>query len=347
MNRKTFAVALAVFGTCVHPLFAKPGATATPTVDAPRPEDEASQRFQKGVRLFRERSFDAALAEFTRAYEIAPDYRVLYNLAQVQAERGDYVAAVTYFHKYLKEGAGAIDAARGADVRAEIVQLEGRIARVTLTTNVPGAEVIIDGESAGELTATAVSVNSGIRRVSLRKPGYKTEEQKVTLTGGEERELRFELLPESSTTRPSEVPGSPRKSESKPEQAQASRPDRPANTGFWVSLVVTGLATGGAVTFGVLTHSAKQDFESELDRFPGDASRIDDARSRLKTDALLTDGFAALAALGLGSTIYFAVTGSPTPETTGTIQKPLRSSNLRPSLDVGQGRASIALSAQF
>src|ERR1043166_1717810 len=51
----------------------------------------ARQQFAHGVELYRAGAYDAALAAFTRAYELAPTYRILYNLAQVQAQRQDYV----------------------------------------------------------------------------------------------------------------------------------------------------------------------------------------------------------------------------------------------------------------
>ena len=38
---------------------------------------EAGARFDRGVQLYRERSFEAALAEFLRAYEVAPNFAVL------------------------------------------------------------------------------------------------------------------------------------------------------------------------------------------------------------------------------------------------------------------------------
>ena len=45
------------------------------------------------------------LAEFMRAYELLPNYRVLYNIGQVQLERHDYVAALHAFDDYLEQGA--------------------------------------------------------------------------------------------------------------------------------------------------------------------------------------------------------------------------------------------------
>src|SRR5512145_1254691 len=82
-----FGVALLVFvgfGATANLAAARPGASNPQSSESGSAVEEASQRFQRAVKLYRERSFDAALAEFNRAYELSPDYRVLYNLGQVQ-----------------------------------------------------------------------------------------------------------------------------------------------------------------------------------------------------------------------------------------------------------------------
>ena len=49
----------------------------------------ARPHFMRGVELYRAGAYDASLAAFTRAYERAPSYRLIYNLAQVKAQRQD------------------------------------------------------------------------------------------------------------------------------------------------------------------------------------------------------------------------------------------------------------------
>src|SRR6188768_2257405 len=99
---------------------------AAPAAGSASATTEARERFQRGVSLYREGSFDAALAEFRRAYEIAPNYRILYNLAQVQVERHDSVAALTLFGQYLQQGDTEIDAERRAQVERDMQSLRGR-----------------------------------------------------------------------------------------------------------------------------------------------------------------------------------------------------------------------------
>src|SRR5690348_12705741 len=70
---------------------AQPAAAATEPGAPDRSVRAARSHFQRGVVLYRSGAYDAALAEFSRAYDAAPNYRILYNLAQIQAQKHDYV----------------------------------------------------------------------------------------------------------------------------------------------------------------------------------------------------------------------------------------------------------------
>src|ERR1700679_4128277 len=84
---------------------------AAPSVHADGTED-ARSHFTHGVELFKEADFRAALIEFQRAYDAAPNYKVLYNLGQTSLELQDYAGALKAFRGYLDGGANQIPAAR-------------------------------------------------------------------------------------------------------------------------------------------------------------------------------------------------------------------------------------------
>jgi len=54
---------------------------------------EAEARYKRALELFNDGSYDAARLELKRAYELAPTYRILYNIALVNVELNDYVGA--------------------------------------------------------------------------------------------------------------------------------------------------------------------------------------------------------------------------------------------------------------
>jgi tetratricopeptide (TPR) repeat protein len=71
---------------------------------------EARAHFQKGETLHEQGKFDQAIREYQKAYELARLPALLYNIGQVYRLKGDRVAAVTFYNRYLEaapDGRGA------------------------------------------------------------------------------------------------------------------------------------------------------------------------------------------------------------------------------------------------
>jgi tetratricopeptide (TPR) repeat protein len=269
---------------------------------------EARERFARGVQLYREGSLEAALAEFEKAAQIAPSYRLQYNIAQVQYELHNYVAAMRAYRRYLAYGGDQIPAARRAKVQSDIAELEGRVAQLTVKTNVPGAVVAIDEIRAGVAPLTRpLWVNPGLRRVSALKPGYLPATVTVTAAGGEQIDLNLELPPLVS-------PGTARQLGV---QATADEPARP-RVKTWLSLLTTGALAATTGGFALLTRDAKRDFEVQLDQIPNTRASIENARLRMVTFAAVTDALAVGTLIAGGVAIYMALTEGrpPNPEPT-------------------------------
>jgi tetratricopeptide (TPR) repeat protein len=296
MKRTLLALCIVTLGLRGAPAFAlEPAAASSESVD------QARDHFRRGAELFKEGSFDAALAEFQRAYQIVPNYRVLYNIAQVQLERHDYAAAQTAFTEYLKQGDSEIAAERRSEVEEELRTLRTRVVELTVTSNVDGAELSVDGVTVGKLPLIKpILVSTGVRRLSLQKPGFTRGERTVSVAGGERPVIEISLEPlraaPASSTRPAgEAPGAP-----------AER----SHTGVWIGVVTTGVLAGGAVTFGLLARHNNEQLDKELARFPGDGERIDSARSKVKLFAGLSDGAAGASLVAAAITLYAALSSS-------------------------------------
>jgi hypothetical protein len=273
---------------------------APPPEAATDPVQQARERFQRGAELFKEGSFDAAFAEFSRAYEIAPNYRVLYNLAQVELERHDYASALRFFQRYLADGGAEIDAERRAGVEREIQALRNRVAELTVKSNVTGVEVSVDGIVIGTLPLPApVLVSAGVRRIAARREGYQPVDRTLSVAGGDKPVLELVLEPIQSA-----------KPISSTSSAAATESSGGVPAGAWIGFVAAGVFGGTALTFGILTQKQDDDLDRELSKYPADAQKIDDERSRLKLYAGLTDGFAGAALLSAVVGTYFAISGS-------------------------------------
>src|SRR5262245_22835524 len=86
-------------------LLASPTPQAGPPPPEMAPQTERAQRhFRMGVTLYEERDFDGARSEFLRAHDLAPSYRILFNLGQVSQELHDWAGALRYYGGYLQAG---------------------------------------------------------------------------------------------------------------------------------------------------------------------------------------------------------------------------------------------------
>jgi len=259
----------------------------------------ARSHFLRGVELYRSGAYDAALAEFSRAYDSAPHYRILYNLAQIQAQRHDYVASLELFRQYLEQGSAEISDARAAEVASEVAELTRRIARLHVESNVDGARLFVNDGPPVELPLPApLLVNAGIHRLRLEKPGYLPAFRTVTLTGGDELSFSLDLsaeleMDEAETPSPSV------------REPSLAPPKAPAQTALWASLTATGVLTGAAVTFGVLALGADNELDRQLADDMAPRGVVEGTRERVRTYALLTDAFGVAAATALGVSAYF------------------------------------------
>jgi tetratricopeptide (TPR) repeat protein len=275
---------------------------AAPSLPDPAVVEEARVRFQRGVQLFHEGSFEAALAEFRRAYQIAPSYRILYNLAQVHYELHDYVGALRSFKQYLNDGLAEIAPDRRAQVEAEVQKLEGRVAYLDVSTNVAGADILVDDQLVGIAPLDGpVLVNAGIRRVSAAKSGRTSPQRNVTMAGGDHVKIAV-LIPD---------PPPPRGAAAAVTQSVplAPLPVENDHARVWFALGATAVLGAVAGGMAVATHQAKRAFDNELNTFPSTKDRLDATRSRMVVLAAVTDGLTAAALVAGGITLYFAVAG--------------------------------------
>jgi len=305
--KQTACAALCAFGS----LYAL-AARAQPPGEPPRTEltDQARDHFQRGVEFYKELSFDAALAEFSRAYELQANYRVLFNLGQVQLERHDYVSALKMFRGYLDAGGDEIPAARRDQVERDIEMLRRRVAELQIKCNVPGAEVLVDGAIVAKTPLPApLLINPGFVHVTVQKPGYVSATSAFSAVGAEQKSIDITLNEQGMNAAPQV--GALETDEKLPPRSPASHINR---TPFWIGLGVTGAFTIGAGVFALQAHKDNDHLDRKLDEFPGDDAAVSSARSQLKRDALITDVLTGGAVLAAGFTVYFALSARSSEE---------------------------------
>lgn len=288
-------------------------AVSATAVAAPEQDnsDEAGKHFKRGVQLYREGGYDGALAEFSKAYELSPNYRLLYNMAQVQAERHDYVAAIELFERYLSEGEEEIPAERAEEVRGDIAVLAERVGEVSIRLNVSGAELFVDGVSKGTVGKRyTVKVNPGSVELELRKGDRTPYSTRAQVTGGEVVELNVELKPKAPPEEEARKRVAPPPEPPPPDDAEPRYSYTPA----WIGLATTITLGGASTIFGILTTKTDERLDTELDRFPADEDAIAKERKDLRMNAALADGFGVGAIVAGAVTTYFFISPSEIKE---------------------------------
>lgn len=275
--------------------------------------EEADARFRRGVELYNEVDYGAALTEFRRAYELAPAYQVLYNIAGTCYQLKDYACALRAFEKYLADGGEQIPGGRRAEVERDIAVLRSRVATVEISTSAPGVEISVDGMPVGETPLPEpLLMSAGRRRIVAEAPGRPAVLRVVDVAGGDHVQLKIEL-PEARTPQgPDEgAGGAPAPPPAPPGASlmdhRAPRQQRGVPLFPWLA---TGALAVGAAATGVLALGASGDLGAELDRYPGDARAIERARARSEALALTTDLLAGAAVLAGGLSIYLTVAGA-------------------------------------
>lgn len=295
--RTVSGFALSAGLVALAPTLAHAQSDASTAASSAAPNTEAAAHFERGVELYNDGALDGAMVEFERAYELVPDYRVLYNIARVHVEQNHYVEGINAYERYLKGGAGEISEARREQVEAALEKLRGRIANVWVTSNATGADLYVNGKAVGTLPLQkAVPLDPGTCELRVEKPGYQTSQQTLKVAGGDTPRITLDLTALPTAANPSPA-------------AHVSGPPRYALTNnytpFWVSFTATALLGGGAGAFGYLAVKRQDSLDAEYDRFPVDRERADDLRHEGKTFALVSDALTAGAILGAGFSLYF------------------------------------------
>jgi tetratricopeptide (TPR) repeat protein len=299
--------------------------TAAPAETDQTKLDEARQRYERGLQLYNESNFDAARVEFERAYQLAPSYKILYNIGLSYEQLGDYVQAQSTLVRYLEAGGAEISAERRAEVKKELAQIQPRIAKVTVQTNVPGSELMVDDQCSADANTGKVNcgaldngtrvvlMNPGRRRVTVKKDGYLPQTEVLTVAGSDQVAVNVNLKSLPKYTEKKKNP--------------------------WLLPTIIGWSVTGAGTImwvvgSLEAKSASEDQKTALNKFPTNRSTLNSAHDKMKTWDHVADGFLIGSAVAAGVSTYLTIRA---------VTWKGEASNV--NVEVGLGRAGV--SGQF
>ncbi|HEY0479558.1 MAG TPA: hypothetical protein VGD37_18690 [Kofleriaceae bacterium] len=261
---------------------------------------EAGKHFQRGVMLYNEADYHAALVEFRRAYEIAPNPAVLYNIGQTYYQLQNYAAALVALGRYLTEAGPA--AAHRREVETTIDTLQTRVGKVSITANVAACDITVDDEFVGKTPLDEpVLVSIGRRKITALREGRPIETRFVDVAAGDT--VKLALAINDPTTRPASVPAG-----STPGTSRGMS----ATTKGWIATAGLGVIAIGAGTAAFLESRSLKDARETFGADPNDLSSKSAWVNRLS----LTADIAAVATLIVGGiTLKYTLSQSSSRET--------------------------------
>ncbi len=275
---------------------AEGAAKAEPTAEE---IERAGKHFARGLELYEEGEYALALIEFERAYSLVPDYRVQYNVGQVSIQVGRYARALRALRHYIDDGADLIPDERRVEVEKDIEMLKGRTATIAITSNVEGAEILVDDLVIGKTPmAEPALMDAGEHRIEVRLSGYVTKRDQVTLAGGDSIDLSFDLEKEEEKV----VVIPPQQ----PQQAPVTPQEQEDFTVPTIAWMTTGALAIGAGVSGALGLAAKGELD-QLKRSDSEASERQVAKERAENRFLAADILTAAAVVSGGIALYLTL----------------------------------------
>ncbi len=180
-------------------LAAPPQPPATPVNDAAAAD--AKRHFEAGVKLYAERVYAGALAEFEESYRLAGKAVALKNVAQCHRDLKQFAEAYDTYRQLLAQHATDLKPKDKADVEKSVEELAKVIGTIEIVAEPAGAEISIDGKVVGTTPLKPVHVDVGAHEIKIGKPGFQPFAKSVTLVAEQHAAVSAALVPEVTTGR--------------------------------------------------------------------------------------------------------------------------------------------------
>ncbi len=279
---------------------------------------DAAKHFQRGVALYGEADYRAALVEFKRAYAIAPNTAVLYNVGETQYQLQDYAGALTTFERYLAES-GQTDAHR-SEVENDVEILRARVGHVGVVTIPPGADVTVDDQAVGHTPIDKpLLVSVGHRKITATMQGRQAVTRYVDVATDDNLAVTLQM-PDASGV--GATPATKRDTD-----ATAATRTTGGDGGHalqTIGWITTGALAVGAIATGIVAAHASSTLQADRNAYPQTSATLESDAHMTTTYSIIADSLAAGAVLVGGITLVSMLGSSssspPKRGSTGDVQ---------------------------
>jgi hypothetical protein len=247
-------------------------------VEAETPEQkEAREHYSKGKALYDEGEFEAALFEFSAAYEIKPHPTVLKSIAECEVQMGDIGGAIDTLQEY-------VDSPEATDkeaVEARINELKNLPVKVAISSQPEGAKISVAGTEIAEVTPATIELAAGEYVVTLSVDGSPPVSKSVVVKTGQKNELSVDFAAETGAVKPAAEdaivdPFAEEETAAAPEVPMLEEEDEnKLPNAFWASVAVAGVGLVSGTVFGTMALADEKDYEDNPTQSKKDAGERD------------------------------------------------------------------------
>jgi hypothetical protein len=167
-----------------------PAESAESAAGAQEPDQDrksaARNHYEKGLRLYRESAWAAALAELLESRRLYPTWSATSSAAVCLQKLQRFDEALDLFEILLREFSAVMPQAAAEAARRAVVDLRGLVGTVDIEGAELGAAIVIDGQSRGDYPPLALlRVAAGSHVVRVYKEGFEPFEKRVDIAGGQ------------------------------------------------------------------------------------------------------------------------------------------------------------------
>lgn len=157
---------------------------------------EAKRHFDNGTEMMELEDFAGAAVEFEASIKLYRSKNAVFNLAMCYKAMHKYPQALEMFRALLKDFSDELSPEVKEEVRNNIRSMNKMISKVEITTSVPGATILLDGENIGTSPLpTPVLVGAGEHRIRVSLQGHHDQETPITVVSGKDQVVEFSLEP--------------------------------------------------------------------------------------------------------------------------------------------------------
>ncbi|WP_437599850.1 kelch repeat-containing protein [Sorangium sp. So ce590] len=193
---------------------APPAAASPPDVAEPPPAEdpvaEARAHFERGLDLYRQGAWEAALAEFLASRQHYPTWSATSSAALCLQQLRRYDEALALFEILLRDFSQRLPADTRNAAQQAVVRLRGLVGTVDVADAEIGASILVDGQHRGDYPLPApLRIGAGSHVVRVYKEGFEPFETRVDVAGGQVVRIlsRLQKLVESGRLRVTEQRG--------------------------------------------------------------------------------------------------------------------------------------------